>query len=312
MRSRPRCTASSTTPSPDSMPRDDVGCMILTGADPAFCAGFDLKSLSTELRSVQQQRQRNPVKHLGMMPPHETPVIGAINGAAVTGGLELAMCCDFLIASDRARFADTHARVGVMPGGGMTIRLPQLIGIDRARRMSLTGDFIDAHTARDWGLVVEVVPHESLLDRAREIARHHRLHPGRERARGPTRYAEIGALSGPEAWAAETRGRATGWRSDSTRAAWPPSAPPSSPAAGSRPRDSTARRHEGLRRHGPAAHSGRGDRPCPTGGAAWATTGCTWPRRSMTRWPSRCWSLSTRSGSWFAPAWPWPSPAAPP
>ncbi len=160
--------------------RDDVGCMVLTGADPAFCAGFDLRSLSTELRSVQQDRQKGSVKHLGLMPDHDTPVIGAINGAAVTGGLELAMCCDFLIASDRARFADTHARVGVIPGGGMTIRLPQLIGIDRARRMTFTGDFINAQTALDWGLVVEVVPHENLFDRAREDGSHHRLHPGRE------------------------------------------------------------------------------------------------------------------------------------
>src|SRR5580704_3380660 len=150
--------------------RDDVGAMILTGADPAFCAGFDLRALSTELRSVQQNRQKSPVKHLGLMPVHATPIIGAINGAAVTGGLELAMGCDFLIASDRARFADTHARVGAMPGGGMTIRLPQLIGIDRARRMSFTGDFIDAPTALAWGLVVEVVPHESLMDRARAVA----------------------------------------------------------------------------------------------------------------------------------------------
>ncbi len=150
--------------------RDDVGCMVLTGADPAFCAGMDLKSLSTELRSVQQKRQRGPARRIGMMPPHATPVIGAINGPTVTGGLELALCCDFLIASERARFADTHARVGVMPGGGMTIRLPQLIGIDRARRMSFTGDYIDAETARDWGLVVEVVPHESLLARTRELA----------------------------------------------------------------------------------------------------------------------------------------------
>src|ERR1019366_7079510 len=124
--------------------RGDVGAIILTGADPAFCAGFDLRSLSTEVRSVQQQRQQVPVKHLGMMPVHQTPLIGAINGAAVTGGLELAMGCDFLIASDRARFADTHARVGAMPGGGMTIRLPQLIGVDRARWMTLTGDFIGA------------------------------------------------------------------------------------------------------------------------------------------------------------------------
>jgi enoyl-CoA hydratase len=183
----------------------DVGAMILTGADPAFCAGFDLRALSTELRSVQQQRQQVPVKHLGMMPVHQTPIIGAINGAAVTGGLELAMGCDFLIASDRARFADTHARVGAMPGGGMTIRLPQLIGIDRARRMTFTGDFIDAHTAYEWGLVVEVVPHASLLDRAREVASTIASIPAEHVQEVRRMYAEIGDLVGSEAWSTESR-----------------------------------------------------------------------------------------------------------
>jgi enoyl-CoA hydratase len=185
--------------------REDVGAMILTGADPAFCAGFDLRALSTELRSVQQQRQKSPIKHLGLVPEHDTPIIGAINGPAVTGGLELAMSCDFLIASDRARFADTHARVGVVPGGGMSIRLPQLIGIDRARRMSFTGDFIDAQTAYEWGLVVEVVPHEGLLDRARAIASTIGAIPA-ENVRAVRRlYDEIGAMTGREAWLTEAR-----------------------------------------------------------------------------------------------------------
>jgi enoyl-CoA hydratase len=184
---------------------EDVGAIVLTGADPAFCAGFDLRALSTELRSVQQNRQRSPLKHLGLMPEHDTPVIGAINGAAVTGGLELAMCCDFLIASERARFADTHARVGAMPGGGMTIRLPQLIGIDRARRMTFTGDFIDAQTAYEWGLVVEVVPHESLMDRAREIAGTIAAIPAESVREVRRMYRDIGAMLGPEAWLEESR-----------------------------------------------------------------------------------------------------------
>ncbi len=185
--------------------RDDVGCMVLTGADPAFCAGMDLKSLASELREVQQERQRRPAQRSGMMPPHDTPVIGAINGPTVTGGLELAMCCDFLIASERARFADTHARVGVMPGGGMTIRLPQLVGLDRARRMSLTGDYIDAETARDWGLVVEVVPHESLLERARQVAATIASIPSEYLTELRRGYDEIGALSGQEAFRAEAK-----------------------------------------------------------------------------------------------------------
>jgi enoyl-CoA hydratase len=185
--------------------RDDVGCMVLTGADPAFCAGVDLKSLASEPRQAQQDRQRRPAQRSGMMPPHEKPVIGAINGPTVTGGLELAMCCDFLIASERARFADTHARVGVMPGAGLTIRLPQLVGLDRARRMSFTGDYIDAETARDWGLVVEVVSHELLVERARAIAATVASIPSEyitELRRG---YDEIGALSGQEAFRAEAK-----------------------------------------------------------------------------------------------------------
>jgi enoyl-CoA hydratase len=184
--------------------REDVACIILTGADPAFCAGVDLKALASERREEQQERQSGPIAHLGFLPPHDTPVIGAINGATVTGGLEIALNCDFLIASERARFADTHARVGAMPGAGLTIRLPQLVGIDRARRMSFTGDFIDAPTALAWGLVVEMVPHEQLLPRAREIATAVASIP-RDNVREVRRmYDAMGALAGEEAWQAES------------------------------------------------------------------------------------------------------------
>jgi enoyl-CoA hydratase len=185
--------------------RTDVGCIILTGADPAFCAGVDLKALSTEPRAAQQERQSGPMAHLGFLPPHETPVIGAINGPTVTGGLELALCCDFLIASEHARFADTHARVGAMPGAGLTIRLPQLIGIDRARRMSFTGDFIDAATALAWGLVVEVVAHEALLPRARELAAAVVSIPAENVREIRRMYEAMSALAGEEAWLAEAQ-----------------------------------------------------------------------------------------------------------
>jgi enoyl-CoA hydratase/carnithine racemase len=97
-------------------------------------------------------------------------VIGAINGATVTGGLELALACDFLVASNRARFADTHARVGVMPGWGLTVRLAEAVGQRRAREMSTTGNFIDADTALAWGLVNHVVPHDELLPYSHALA----------------------------------------------------------------------------------------------------------------------------------------------
>ncbi|MBU6233570.1 MAG: enoyl-CoA hydratase [Acidobacteria bacterium] len=149
---------------------DDIRCVILTGTDPAFCAGLDLKDLERTYNGATSTTA-SKVEIRGLMPILSTPVVGAINGPAVTGGLELALACDFLIASERSTFADTHGRVGVMPGGGMSIRLPQLIGLNRARQMSLTGNFISATTAYEWGLVNEVVPHDSLLDRALEVAR---------------------------------------------------------------------------------------------------------------------------------------------
>src|SRR5215469_980970 len=137
--------------------RPDVRAIVLTGADPAFCAGLDLTELAQPGSRLGSRTNKNAVPDLA------TPLIGAINGAAVTGGLELALACDFLIASERATFADTHARVGVMPGGGLTVRLPELVGVNRARQMSFTGDFVGAAQALEWGLVNEVVPHSELL-----------------------------------------------------------------------------------------------------------------------------------------------------
>jgi enoyl-CoA hydratase len=143
---------------------NDVGVIVLTGADPAFCAGLDLTELG-QPGSPLRRAAGGPV-----LPGLTKPMIGAVNGVAVTGGLELALACDFLVASDRARFADTHARVGIQPGWGLTVALPEAIGFRRAREMSATGNFIDAHTALTWGLVNHVVPHEDLLAVARGLA----------------------------------------------------------------------------------------------------------------------------------------------
>ena len=105
----------------------------------------------------------------GPFPDLDTPVIGAINGVAITGGFELALACDYLVASERARFADTHARVGIMPGWGLTVLLPEAIGVRRAKEMSTTGNFVDAETALTWGLVNHVVAHEELLPFCRQL-----------------------------------------------------------------------------------------------------------------------------------------------
>ena len=140
---------------------EGVDVVILTGADPVFCAGLDLKELgdTTALPDISPK-----------WPAMGTPVIGAINGAAVTGGLELALYCDILIASENARFADTHARVGLLPTWGLSVRLPQKVGIGLARRMSLTGDYLSAQDALRAGLVTEVVAHDDLLPAARRVA----------------------------------------------------------------------------------------------------------------------------------------------
>ena len=154
----------------------DVDAVIVTGAGAAFCAGVDLKEISGE--SPPTAAPRVPGEGPGrdrnglfrFLPLIGKPVIGAINGPAVTGGLEVALQCTFLVASDRARFADTHARLGVMPGGGVTVLLAQSIGLRRAIEMSLTGNFLTAEEAFGLGLVNHVVPHEELLPCARRIA----------------------------------------------------------------------------------------------------------------------------------------------
>lgn len=146
-----------------------VDVVILTGADPAFCAGLDLKELASGEHQLTETFRETDQRQLPM-PPISKPLIGAVNGVAVTGGLEVALNCDFLIASERARFADTHARVGVQPGWGLSVLLPQAVGLRRAKEMSITGNYIDAKTALEWGLVNHVVVHEELLPFCRQLA----------------------------------------------------------------------------------------------------------------------------------------------
>jgi enoyl-CoA hydratase len=150
----------------------DVSVVVLTGAgERAFTAGLDLKELGSDPKAMSaandQGATSNPVKAIELC---RKPVIGAINGVAITGGFELALACDVLIASENARFADTHARVGIMPGWGLSQKLSRLIGIYRAKELSLTGNFLDAATAADWGLVNRVVPAADLMPTALKMA----------------------------------------------------------------------------------------------------------------------------------------------
>ena len=149
-----------------------IGVVILTGAGRAFCAGLDLKELASGggmLGELNQQRKAE-VNLATPLKQFDRPVIGAINGVAITGGFELALACDILIASTQARFADTHARVGIIPGSELSQKLSRLIGIYRAKEVSLTGNFVDAKLACEWGLVNRVVEPEDLLPTCRALA----------------------------------------------------------------------------------------------------------------------------------------------
>jgi enoyl-CoA hydratase/carnithine racemase len=147
---------------------ESVRAVVLTGTDPAFCAGLDLKEAARDGMDYFKEFQTNSC--ITAVAEMRTPVLGAINGATFTGGLEIALGCDFLVASERAVFADTHVRVGILPGGGMTARLPQVVGAAMARRLSMTGEVVDAARAERIGLVTEVVAHDQLLSRTLALA----------------------------------------------------------------------------------------------------------------------------------------------
>lgn len=145
---------------------DSVHVLILTGAGKAFCAGLDLRELGRNAIDITS-RSNDPVTALANFP---RPVIGAINGAAITGGFELALACDILLASSEARFADTHGRVGVMPGWGLSQKLSRLIGIGRAKELSFSGNFLGAEQAERWGLVNRVTSPDQLMPQALALA----------------------------------------------------------------------------------------------------------------------------------------------
>lgn len=145
---------------------DGVDVMILTAAgEKGFCAGMDLKDFEAGKTDLAFTKQV-----LDQLEDLSKPTIGAVtDGYCITGGLELALSCDILIASEKAVFADTHARINVS-GGGASVRMPRLIGLMLAKYMIFTSRRLDAETARAMGLVVDVFPSESLQDEARAIA----------------------------------------------------------------------------------------------------------------------------------------------
>jgi len=150
--------------------RDDgVRAVILTAVDPVFTAGVDFKEpRSPGWSAYDNQFANNPGKALRAM---TTPVVCAVNGACVSGGLEIALSATFVVASERARFADTHARLGVVAAWGLTALLPRAVGVRKAAEMSITGNFVDAEEALRIGLVNHVTPHDQLLPFTEQLVR---------------------------------------------------------------------------------------------------------------------------------------------
>jgi len=155
---------------------DDVRAILLVGAgDRAFVAGADISEFPSLRESAAEASERGSargIQKLGhRMDAARTPFVAAIHGFCLGGGLELAMCCDIRVASDEAQLGQPEIKLGLIPGGGGTQRLPRVVGIGRAQYLNMTGDFIDARTAYDWGLVEKVVSRDELRATALGIAR---------------------------------------------------------------------------------------------------------------------------------------------
>jgi enoyl-CoA hydratase len=147
---------------------DSIGAVIVTGAGRAFCAGMDLVELGSTSGGERGDKIGNPLDPA--MRAFDRPIIAAVNGHAVTAGFELALACDVIVASTAARFVDSHARVGILPGWGLSVKLPRLIGSVRAKAASLTGNPISAEEAERWGLAARLVEPDALLSSCRALA----------------------------------------------------------------------------------------------------------------------------------------------
>jgi len=151
----------------DELDQDpDIAVIILTGRGEHFCVGLDV--------AVLQEQGAQAFQPFDVAEPISSwsgPVIAAINGFAVTGGFEMALACDIILAADDAVFIDTHSRVGLLPGSGLAVKLHQAIGLYRAKEIHMTGRRFPAAEAAEWGMVNRVVPSAQLLDVASDMAR---------------------------------------------------------------------------------------------------------------------------------------------
>lgn len=153
-----------------------VRCVILTGNGPSFSAGGDIREMRRQAApevsemDIRQQYRRGIQRLTLSLFNLEVPVIAAVNGHAIGAGLDLACMCDIRIASEKAKFAESFVKLGIIPGDGGAWLLPRIVGMSRAAELAFTGDTIDAEQALAWNLVSRVVPHGELMPAARELA----------------------------------------------------------------------------------------------------------------------------------------------
>ena len=143
---------------------DDARVVVLTGSGPAFCSGADLSHVLGGLDdlSAVEDLLESAGRLTLRMEAHPAPIIAAVNGAAIAGGLELVLACDLVVAAESATFSDGHAAYGLFPGAGASVRLPRLIGANRARQLMFTAETLDARAMHALGVVNEVVPDDEL------------------------------------------------------------------------------------------------------------------------------------------------------
>ncbi len=159
----------------DAAKDDNVRVLVLTGTGRDFCSGADVKAMAEKASQPRgEEKSKEPEARPGsfyvLLHNFEKPVIAAVNGVAVGGGLDLALACDIRIASNKATFAAIYIRRGLIPAMGGTYFLPRLVGIDKACQLIWTGDMVDAREAERIGLVTKVVPHAELESATRELA----------------------------------------------------------------------------------------------------------------------------------------------
>jgi enoyl-CoA hydratase/carnithine racemase len=162
-----------------------INAVVLTGNGSAFCVGGDIKAMRDRVglfagspAEIRESYRRGIQRAATALLELDLPVIAAVNGPAMGAGLDLACMCDIRIASDRAVFAESFIRLGVVPGDGGAWLLPRVIGMPRASIMAFTGDTIDAVTALDWGLVAQIVSHDSLMTESHGLAQRIASRPG--------------------------------------------------------------------------------------------------------------------------------------